>query len=193
MKLNFFRRAASAVTAALCLMTAIQAVPLTANAELSEITTYDGYDYEYWSQINDPLEFELDHNGGFNASWDTYGNCFFAKGLINHKPTSNNYKIDYDVSINFGPVQNATAYDACTYLCAYGSLKNPDAEFYFTDCDSDISRYKNNESFTPLGSFTQDGKIYDLYNYRVFKDSIEGSYSYDRYISIRRGGAFQEL
>ena len=192
MTFSFLRRAASAVTAASFLTAAIPAVPMTANAALSDVTAYDGYDYEYWSEKNDPLKFELDHNGGFNASWDTYGSCFFAKGLINQAPASNNYKIDYDVSINFGPVQNATANDACTYLCAYGFLKNPSAEFFFTDYDSDISRYENNESFTPLGSCTIDGKVYDLYNYRVFKDSIEGNYSYDRYISIRRGGEMKD-
>lgn len=192
MAFNYLRRAASAVTAALFLTSVISAVPITANAGLSEITAYDGYDYEYWSENNDPLKFELDHNGGFNASWDTYGNCFFAKGLINQEPTSNNYKVDYDVSINFGPVQNATANDACTYLCAYGFLKNPAAEFFFTDYDSDISRYDNSESFTPLGSFTTDGKTYDLYNNRVIKNSIEGNYSYDRYISIRRGGEMKD-
>ena len=192
MTFNFFRRAASAVTAALCLTAAIPAVPLTANAELSRITTYDGYDYEYWSERNDHLEFELDNNGGFNAIWNTYGNCYFAKGLIKQKPTSLNYKIDYDVSINFGPVQNATAYDACTYLCAHGFLKEPAAEFFFADYDSDISHYEDTKFYTPLGSFTNDGKTYDLYTNRAFVNSIEGSYSYDRYISIRRGGEMKD-
>jgi len=192
MTFNFFRRAVSAVTAALCLTAAVPAVPLTANAELSKITAYDGYDYEYWTERAEPLKFEIDQKGGFEASWYLSGNCFFAKGLINQKPASNNYKINYDVSINFGPVQNASAYDACTYLCAYGFLSNPAAEFFFTYYDSDISRYENSELFTPLGSFTKDGKIYDLYNYRVFKNGIEGSYSYDRYISMRRGGDMKD-
>ena len=44
MKLIFLRRAASAVTAIFCLMTAIQAVPLTADAELSGITANEGND-----------------------------------------------------------------------------------------------------------------------------------------------------
>ena len=192
MKFNVVKRIISASTAALCLMASVPAVPLTASAKQENIIRYEGYDYEYWSDDSDVLEFEIDKKGGFDASWHTYGNCFFGKGLIDQTPASNNYKIDYDVSINFGAIQNASAFGAKTYLCAYGFLKNPTAEFFFIDYDSDPSQYENSESFTPLGSFENDGKTYDLYCNKATKYGIDGSYSYDRYISIRRGGVMKD-
>ena len=92
MEFNVIKRIISASTAVLCLMAS---VPAIAAAEPENIIRYEGYDYEYWSEDSDVLEFEIDKKGGFDASWHTYGNCFFGKGLINQTPASNNYKIDY--------------------------------------------------------------------------------------------------
>lgn len=193
MKTGSIKRAVSAAAAAMCFASAVPTVPLIANAESHKLISYDGYDYEYWSDSDDnTITFDIDKKGGFDASWNAYGNCFMSKGLIEQKPVSNNYKIDYDLSINFGPVQNATAENACTYVCAYGFLKQPTAEFFFTDYDSDISRYENTEYFTPLGSFDTDGKTYDLYSQKVSMHTINGAVSYTRYFSVRRGGEMKD-
>ena len=194
MTLRVFKRTVSAAAAAMCFVAAVPAVPLSASAESHKLISYDGYEYEYWSDSDDStVTFDIDKKGGFDASWTSYGSSFVSKGLIDEqKPTSNNYKIDYDLSINFGPVQNATADNACTYVCAYGFLKQPAAEFFFTDYDSDITRYENSEYFTPLGSFDTDGKTYDLYSQKVNMHTIDSAVSYTRYLSIRRGGEMKD-
>lgn len=193
MTFRIFKRTVSAAAAAMCFMAAVPAVPLSASAESHKLISYEGYDYEYWADSDEStVTFDIDKKGGFDASWNAYGNCFMSKGLIEQAPASNNYKIDYDLSINFGPVQNATAENACTYVCAYGFLKQPTAEFFFTDYDSDISRYENTEYFTPMGSVDIDGKTYDLYSQKVSMHTINGAVSYTRYFSVRRGGEMKD-
>ena len=193
MTLSVFKRIISAATAALCFVAAVLTVPLTASAENSKVIACEDYDYEYWSDSKEnAVSFDIDKKGGFDAEWDAYGNCFFSKGLINKKPASNNYKIDYDLSINFGPVQNATAEGACTYICAYGYLKNPTAEFFFMDYGSNLPSYETMENCTPLGSFDVDGNIYDLYSQMRYNHTIDGSFSYPVYLSVRRGGEMKD-
>ena len=192
MTFSVFKRIISAATAALCFTAAVPAAPLTASAENSKITYYEGYDYEYWSDINDnTISFDIDKKGGFDAEWNAYGNCFFAKGLINHKPVSNNYKIDYDLSISFAPVENADVDDACTYICAYGYLKNPAAEFFFMDYGSNLPSYETMNNCTSLGSFDVDGNTYDLYSQKRYEHTIDGSLSYPVYLSVRRDGEME--
>ncbi|MBR5683802.1 MAG: glycoside hydrolase family 11 protein [Ruminococcus sp.] len=192
-----FKRAVSAAAAAVCFVSAVPAVPLIASAE--HIITKGGYDYEYWSDSDDYLKFDVDEDGVMLGSWYSQSNCFFAKGLIKNKPVSNNYIVNYDVSINFGPVQNASAYGACTYLCAYGTLSDPPAEIFLIDYDSDPEWYNgggenppwyneaHKDDYTPLGSFESDGNIYDLYTNNGVNHTIDGSYNYARYFSVRRG------
>ena len=189
MTFNYFKRAVSSVTAAVCLTAAIPAIPLTAAAEQHKIIVSDSYDYEYWSdQSQNTISFDIDGQGGFEASWNTASSCFFAKGLIEQKPVSNNYKIDYDLSIDFGPVQESAERGTCTYLCAYGFLKEPAAEFFFADYDSYPERFEDSETYTSLGSFETGGQTYDLYCNKFSRHDISGSYSFDRYYSVRRGG-----
>lgn len=193
MTFSVLKRIISAATAALCFAAAVPTVPLTASAENSKVIVCDDYDYEYWSDSKENVvSFDIDKKGGFDAEWDAYGNCFFSKGLINKKPVSNNYKIDYDLSINFCPIQNATADGACTYICAYGYLKNPTAEFFFMDYGSNLPNYETMENCTPLGSFDVDGKTYDLYSQKRYDHTIDGSFSYPVYLSVHRGGEMKD-
>ena len=189
MTFSVFKRIISAGTAAICFAAAVPTVPLTANAVNNKITSYEGYDYEYWTDSNDnAVSFDIDKKGGFDAEWDANGNCFFAKGLIYQKPISNNYKIDYDLSVNFAPVQNEASDVASTYVCAYGYLKDPAAEFFFMDCGYNLPSYGTMENCTSLGSVDIDGKTYDLYTQKRYGHTIDGSFSYPVYLSVRRGG-----
>ncbi|MBO7473201.1 MAG: glycoside hydrolase family 11 protein [Ruminococcus sp.] len=192
MTFSVFKRIISAATATLCFSAAVPTLPLKVGAENTKITSYEGYDYEYWSDTNNnTISFDIDKKGGFDAEWNAYGNCFFAKGLINQKPISNNYKIDYDLSISFTPVQNAKADEACTYICAYGYLKNPAAEFFFMDYGSNLPDYENIENCTSLGSFDVDGNTYDLYSQKRYEHTIDGSLSYPVFLSVRRDGEME--
>lgn len=197
-----FKRAVSVVAATLCFVAAIPPVPLIASAE--SIITRGGYDYEYWSSADDFLKFDVDENGVMIGSWYSNSSCFFAKGLIKNKPVSNNYTVNYDVSINFGSIQNASAYGAYTSLCAYGILSDPPAEIFLIDYDSNPSQYKgegndppwyneaHNLNYIPLGSFESNGNTYDLYTLKGIDHTIDGSYTYDKYISVRRGGEMKD-
>lgn len=189
--MRIFKRALAAVTSAACLTGLSPTVPLTASAE--KIIVFDGYDYEYWSDNGESERFDIGENGELYGSWHTDGNCFFAKGIIQKKPASNNYTVSYDISINFGPIQNASAFGANTYLCAYGTLADPAAEIFLIDYASYPEQFEDSKSFTPLGSFVSDGSTYDLYvNKGVVNDVATGSFSYDRYFSVRRDGTMKD-
>ncbi|EWM54497.1 dockerin type I repeat-containing protein [Ruminococcus flavefaciens] len=187
MSLRLFKRAASVSTAILCLAAAVPSVPFKASAEQSRVISSDGYDYEYWMQnSDDEFKFELDGSGGFEASWNAADNCFFSKGLINSRPSSDNYSVSYDMSLAYKPEESCD--DACVYVCAYGTLTDPPAVFFFTDCASDRSSYiGENSGFENLGIFDSNGNTYELYYKKDVENSIHGSYSYDRFVSLRRG------
>ncbi len=197
-----FKQAVSVAVAAVCSVVAIPSAPVIASAE--DIISRGGYDYEYWSSTDDFLKFDVDENGVMIGSWYSNESCFFAKGLIKNKPVSNNYTVTYDVSINFGPVQNASAYGAYTSLCAYGILSDPPAEIFLIDYDSNPGIYRgegdgpswyqetHKVNYTPLGSFESNGNTYDLYTLKGIDHTIDGSYTYDKYISVRRSGEMKD-
>lgn len=189
MTLKIFKRAASAVTAAICVTAAATAaIPFRAGAVLTKIVTINGYDYEYWIQSDTDLyTFSPYNNGGFYAAWNAKANCFFSKGLINTRPASKDYTVSYDLSLDYTP--NSDDADSCVYVCAYGALSDPPAEFFFTDLVSNEKSFiGENSGFEDLGSFVSDGKSYELYYKKDFVRDINGGYYNEKFISLRKGG-----
>ncbi|MCL2019944.1 MAG: glycoside hydrolase family 11 protein [Oscillospiraceae bacterium] len=165
----------------------VLAVPASAR-DVSNITgnarsTYDGFDWEFWSERrNDGATMALTGGGTFTGVWENTLNILFRMGKRLGSTTT--YEEYGDITIDYVATHNILRGGA-SYLCVYGWTQKPLVEFYIVESRGS---YNPGSSGTSMGSITVDGGIYDVWvTKRVNKPSIEGNNTtFDQYWSIRR-------
>lgn len=139
--------------------------------------TYDGFDFEYWSQNRNEGSMMLTGGGTFNCEWDGY-NLLFRTGK--RLGSTSDYKEYGTVTIEYDAEYKVTRGDV-SYLCVYGWTEDPMIEFYVLDS---YASYKPGSDFK--GTIEVDGGTYEVYeSTRVNQPSIQGTKTFQQYFSIR--------
>lgn len=147
----------------------------------SNITaSYDGFDFELWSQYEDEVSMTLTGGGTFQCEWNDAFNVLFRMG----KKTGsiNNYREYGDIIIEYGAEHKITRGDV-SYLCIYGWTENPLIEFYVIE---NHGRYRPPGNGELIGRIEVDGGTYDVYkDIRTEQPSIQGTQTFEQYFSVR--------
>ncbi|MBN2536107.1 MAG: glycoside hydrolase family 11 protein [Spirochaetales bacterium] len=140
----------------------------------NEVGTSGGYNYDFWTDYEGTTCMTLGPGGSFGAEWTDCGNFLARKG----------YKYDYtqthaelgiitcNYSCNYNPIGNS-------YLCVYGWMRDPVAEYYIVD-GWGTWRPPGADS---AGSITVDGGTYDIY--RTMRSTYPGINTPYTYWSVR--------
>ncbi|MBP5380037.1 MAG: glycoside hydrolase family 11 protein [Ruminococcus sp.] len=169
---KWFRKTLSAITAGLCLLSAVSLPSVIPTAQVyaadySFKDTADGLYYELWSQNSmGDLEYENTENNGFTMSWTGIEDAFALKGDAFEDNTVfasqiKEYTVTYDEDVDYMGQDS--------YSGVYGWMLKPDPynsetpnaymEFYIVDSWGNWRPHGDKE----LGSFESNGITYDLY------------------------------
>lgn len=142
--------------------------------------TYDGFDYELWSQRStDPVTMILTGGGTYQCTWDAE-NILFRTGKKLGSTTT--YQEFGNISLEYAADYNITSGDV-SYLCMYGWTLDPMIEFYIVE---NYGNYKPPGGVGFLGTYELDGSTYEVYtDTRVEKPSIHGTKTFEQYFSVR--------
>jgi len=150
--------------------------PITAN----RLGTFDGFDFEFWSERAGQGLMQLTGPGTFWCEWTDARNILFRTGKrLGSVMSSEQYGdiiIDYTAThtINSGSV---------SYLTAYGWTEDPLMEWYVIEKHGD---YKPAGSGTLHGTVEIDGGAYEVWtDMRKNKPSIQGQQTFMQIFSIR--------
>ncbi|HRR76278.1 MAG TPA: glycoside hydrolase family 11 protein [Ruminococcus sp.] len=187
MKGNIKKLVSGMVTGIMCL-SAIPVIPaanpISANAEIKQNWTKDGYDFEMWSEYNDNVSMTPGSSGTFTCSWNNSHNCLFRAGKkFSNSPTWSSLgsiAVTYDV--DYRPNGNS-------YLCIYGWTRNPLVEYYIVDSYGTWRPPGEGPNMKKVGTTTVDGATYEIYSGTHDGPSIEqGVTHFNQYWSVRDGG-----
>ncbi|KAI0016740.1 concanavalin A-like lectin/glucanase domain-containing protein [Xylariomycetidae sp. FL0641] len=127
----------------------------------------------------------------YEQDYETGGDVYFA-------PASGEFYITWDVEEDFvcgvgwkpgtaDPITHAGSFDVTSGLASlsvYGWTTDPLVEYYVIDYEVGMD-----QAGTQLGTFESDGATYAIWeNQRVNEPSIEGTSTFNQYISIRSSG-----
>lgn len=178
------RKKSSMILAAL--FTLMLVVPSLAASETITLTsnkrgTYDGFDYELWSQRNtDPVSMTLTGGGTFECSWNAENILFRTGKKLGSKKTYEEYG---KVTVDYGAEHTITKGNT-SYLTIYGWTENPMIEFYIVE---NYGSYKPPGGVGYKGDIEVDGGIYEVYvNTRIEMPSIQGKKTFEQYYSVRK-------
>ncbi len=149
---------------------------ITAN----KIGSYDGFDYELWTQnSSDPVSMTLTGGGTFKCNWDAE-NVLFRTGK---KLGSTKTYMEYgNISMEYAAEHTITRGDV-NYLCMYGWTEDPLIEFYIIE---NHGNYKPPGGVGFQGTYELDGSTYEVYvDTRVEQPSIQGTKTFKQYFSVR--------
>jgi len=154
--------------------------PLTDPITSNKIGTFEGFDFEFWSELGDGVtEMQLTGPGTFWCNWADARNILFRIGKKLGSEMSyeeyGNILIDYKAShyIQSGSV---------SYLTVYGWTQDPLLEWYIVE---------QHGSYRPGGELVDtveiDGSMYEIrIDTRVNQPSIEGTQTFMQIYSIRK-------
>lgn len=163
-------------------------ITLTANANSSapepissnKIGTYDGFDYEYWSQNQNDGTMWLTGGGTYHCDWDAHNILFRTGKKLGSVMSYNEYG---DIVIDYEGFYNLERGDV-SYLTVYGWTQEPLMEWYIVE---DRGSYRPGRELA--GTIEVDGALYDVYtDTRVEQPSIEGTKTFPQIYSIRKEG-----
>ncbi|NLT08053.1 MAG: hypothetical protein GXY08_00885 [Ruminococcus sp.] len=186
MKGNIKKLVSGVVTGIMCLsaMPVIPAAnPISANAEIKQNWTKDGYDFEMWSEYNDNVNMTPGSSGTFTCSWNNSHNCLFRAGKkFSNSPTwSSLGDIAVEFDVDYRPNGNS-------YLCIYGWTRNPLVEYYIVDSYGTWRPPGEGPYMKKVGTTTVDGAMYEIYSGTHDGPSIEpGVTHFNQYWSVRDG------
>ena len=171
MKGNIKKLVSGVVTGIMCLsaMPVIPAAnPISANAEIKQNWTKDGYDFEMWSEYNDNVNMTPGSSGTFTCSWNNSHNCLFRAGKkFSNSPTwSSLGDIAVEFDVDYRPNGNS-------YLCIYGWTRNPLVEYYIVDSYGTWRPPGEGPNMKKVGTTTVDGAMYEIYSGTHDGPSIE--------------------
>lgn len=142
----------------------------------NEISTHDGYDYEFWKDNGGSGSMTLNSGGTFSAQWNNINNILFRKGK-KFDETKTHQQLG-NISINYGATFQP---NGNSYLTVYGWAVDPLVEYYIVDS---WGTYRPTGSYK--GSVSIDGGTYDIYETtRVNQPSIKGVTTFKQYWSVR--------
>jgi endo-1,4-beta-xylanase len=158
--------------------------------------TYDGYDYEFWTDDEAKGEMTLGEKGTFTCSWESTvagrGNFLARSGK---KFNSNKLHSQVgNISVTYNAAKYSPVGNGVSYLCVYGWTKAgneaPLVEYYIVDNWGTYNRPLDGQSWVKpqnFGSFSIDGQTYDVYTSdRINMPSIEGTRTFKQYWSVNR-------
>lgn len=159
---------------------AVPALSATETITSNKISSYDGFDYELWSQkSSDPVSMTLTGGGTFECSWDAE-NILFRTGK--KLGSTKSYKEYGNVVMEYGAEHNITK-GSVSYLCVYGWTEDPMVEFYIVE---NYGKYKPPGGVGYKGKIEVDGGTYEVYvDTRVEQPSIQGTKTFKQYFSVR--------
>ena len=179
---NLIKKTLSAVLILILLLSMLPLSAVAMTITRNAIGSYQGWDYEFWSQIDDNGgSMTLTGGGTYTCEWTNTFNILFRMGrkLGSTKP-HNEYGI---ISIDYEADYNITSGDV-SYLCVYGWTRNPLVEFYVVESRGS---YNPGSAGTHKGTLDVDGSIYDIYEAtRINQPSIDGTRTFQQYFSVRR-------
>lgn len=143
-------------------------------------SSYDGFDFELWSQISsDEASMTLTGGGTFECNWNGENILFRTGKKLDSIKTYEEYG---NITIDFGAEHNITSGDA-SYLCIYGWTDDPMIEFYVVE---NYGNYKPPGEKGYKGTFEVDGGTYEVYvDTRIEQPSIHGIKTFEQYFSVR--------
>lgn len=144
------------------------------------INSYDGFDYELWSQrSSDAVKMVLTGGGTFRCDWDAENVLFRTGKKLGSTKTFKDYG---NITMEYEAEHNITRGDV-SYLCMYGWTVDPLIEFYIIE---NHGNYKPPGGKGYQGSYELDGSTYKVYvDTRVQKPSIQGTKTFQQYFSVR--------
>ncbi|MDR2546806.1 MAG: glycoside hydrolase family 11 protein [Lachnospiraceae bacterium] len=150
--------------------------PVTNNKRWS----FDGFDFEYWSQDNSgDGRMILAGGGSFICDWDGHNILFRSGKRLGSTHSFHDFGV---ISIEYGAEHNINRGDV-SYLTVYGWTEDPLIEFYIVE---NHGNYKPPGGVGYKGSYELDGGVYELYvDTRVEQPSIQGTKTFDQYFAVR--------
>jgi len=148
------------------------------------ISSFEGFDYEFWSQNRDDGGvMTLTGGGTFTAEWTDTENILFRMGKRWGKSNTDSYKAYGNITIEYEATHSIDK-GHVSYLCIYGWTRNPLIEFYVVE---NRGTYNPGGAGVKKGEATIDGSIYDIYEAtRTNMPSIDGTRTFQQYFSVRR-------
>lgn len=146
----------------------------------NKIATYDGFDYELWTQkSSDDVSMTLTGGGTFQCSWDAENVLFRIGKKLGSTMTYEKYG---SIIMEYAAEQNITSGDV-NYLCVYGWTENPMIEYYIIETHGS---YKPPGGVGFQGTYEMDGSTYEVYvNTRIEQPSIQGTKTFEQYFAVR--------
>lgn len=167
------------------ILTFLLTIPALAASEPITVTgnkrsTYDGFDYELWSQrSSDSISMTLTGGGNFKCDWDGENILFRTGKKLGSAKTYEEYG---SITIDYEAEHNITRGDV-SYLCVYGWTEDPMIEFYVVE---NYGKYKPPGGKGYKGTIEVDGGTYEVYvSTRVEQPSIKGTKTFEQYFSVR--------
>jgi endo-1,4-beta-xylanase len=166
-------------------------VTITSN----KIGTYDGYDYEFWTDSEAKGKMTVEKAGAFSCNWESTvagrGN-FLARSGKKFDSKKTHSQIG-KISVKYNAAKYAPVGNGISYLCVYGWTKAgngaPLVEYYIVDSWGDPNRPPGSweENRVKKGTITVDDGTYDIWqSQRTNKPSIEGTSTFQQYWSVRQ-------
>jgi hypothetical protein len=94
--------------------------------------------------------------------------------------------MSYDISMKID--SESLKSESCSYVGAYGFMKTAqgDTELYVIENSCNFHIPETKTGYKELGSFEDNGAIYDMYFSQIPVESIYGSYCINQYFSVKR-------
>jgi endo-1,4-beta-xylanase len=156
--------------------------------------TYDGYDYEFWTDNEAKGSMTIGKAGIFSCEWESTkpgrGN-FLARSGKKFGSTKLHSQVG-KISVNYNAEKYAPAGNGISYLCVYGWTKAgngaPLVEYYIVDNWGQYNRPPGSwTGAVSKGTITIDDEAYDIYETtRINMPSIEGNKTFQQYWSVRQ-------
>ncbi|EME41562.1 glycoside hydrolase family 11 protein [Dothistroma septosporum NZE10] len=133
----------------------------------------NGWFYSWWSDKTGSHVYNNGAGGSYDVTWSGDGNFVGGKGYQTGAARTIRY------SASFKPTNNGNA-----YLAVYGWTRSSLVEYYILE---NIGEYNPCSGKTVLGTVSSDGGVYDVCkNTRTNAPSIDGTATFDQYISVRQ-------
>ena len=154
--------------------------PLTDPITSNKIGTFDGFDYEFWSERGDgETIMQLTGPGTFWCSWAEARNILFRTGKKLGSVMS--FEEYGDIILDYAATHNIES-GHVSYLTVYGWTQNPLMEWYIIEQHGEYKPGK-----TLVDTVVIDGSEYEIIiDTRTNQPSIEGTQTFTQIFSIRK-------
>ena len=139
--------------------------------------TFDGYDYELWSQNGNDSKMTIKNGGRFSCEWKDCYDSIFVNGKRFGDPKTC-YEVG-NISVNYGFDSQSSGN---VYMGVKGWMSSPSIDYYIIDSWSEFVKPKDTVF---KGTINIDGGTYDVYESQIVVVGITGTTIYKVYWSLR--------